>query len=71
MSTKVVLAHSLARSMKCSVPFGRFGTADEVAKVVVFLASDEKQLRHGNRIVYRLWFHANLTVGTERKKGRW
>ena len=36
MSTKVVLAHSLARSMNCSVPFGRFGTADEVAKLLSF-----------------------------------
>jgi NAD(P)-dependent dehydrogenase (short-subunit alcohol dehydrogenase family) len=29
------------KTISISVPFGRFGTANEVAKVVVFLASDE------------------------------
>ena len=34
-------AEQLMKTLSNTVPFGRFGTADEVAKVVVFLASDE------------------------------
>ena len=33
-----------------SVPLGRLGTPNEIAKAVVFLASEDRQLHHGNGI---------------------
>ena len=34
-----------------SVPIGRLGTPNEIAKAVVFLASEDSELHHGNGIV--------------------
>jgi NAD(P)-dependent dehydrogenase (short-subunit alcohol dehydrogenase family) len=38
------------KTISSSVPFGRFGTADEVAKVVVFLASDDSSYVTGTEL---------------------
>ena len=43
------------------IPLGRVGDADEIAKAVAFLASDETQLRHRRRAVRRRRVRAGLT----------
>lgn len=39
------------KDIAASVPLGRFGTADEIAKAVVYLASDESKWTVGSEIV--------------------
>ena len=39
------------RMMSSMTPLGRLGTPDEIAKAVVFLASDDQQLHHGSGVV--------------------
>ena len=34
----------------CSIPFGRLGTPEEIARVVVFLASSDAEFIHGTAI---------------------
>jgi NAD(P)-dependent dehydrogenase (short-subunit alcohol dehydrogenase family) len=41
----------LNKSITASIPFGRFGTPEEVAKAVLYLASDESRWTVGSEIV--------------------
>lgn len=43
--------HGFASSMQSRVPLKRFGTSDEVAKLVVFLASDDASFITGSEYV--------------------
>jgi 3-oxoacyl-[acyl-carrier protein] reductase len=45
------LDHGLAEKIKARVPIGRFGRAEEVAKAVLFLASDEASYVVGQALV--------------------
>jgi len=45
-----------------TVPSGRFGTSDEVAKVAVFLASDDSSYVTGNGIVCRWWCRTGVSL---------
>jgi NAD(P)-dependent dehydrogenase (short-subunit alcohol dehydrogenase family) len=47
----VEAADEAMKAISNTIPLGRFGTPDEIAKAVVFLASDEKQLHHGSGTV--------------------
>jgi NAD(P)-dependent dehydrogenase (short-subunit alcohol dehydrogenase family) len=44
-------ADTVQAQVKRAIPLGRFGTADEVANVVVFLASDESSYLLGTEII--------------------
>jgi len=39
------------KDIAANIPLGRFGTADEVAKAVIYLASDESRWTVGSEIV--------------------
>ena len=41
----------LHKSITATIPFGRFGTPEEVAKAVLYLASDESRWTVGSEIV--------------------
>src|SRR5581483_3827851 len=46
-ATKAAVRRERAKTLASTVPMGRFGTPDEVAKAVVFLASDDSSYISG------------------------
>ncbi len=51
MSEPIYADPETRRARESKVPLGRLGTADDIASVVLFLASDEAQYVHGQNIV--------------------
>jgi len=49
------------KNISTSVPLGRFGTPDEIAKAVVFLASDDSSYITGTELFVDGGFCANLS----------
>jgi NAD(P)-dependent dehydrogenase (short-subunit alcohol dehydrogenase family) len=44
-------AEEVMKSISNNVPLGRFGTADEIAKAVVFLASNDSSYTTGTELI--------------------
>lgn len=51
MSEPIYADSATRQARESKVPLGRLGTADDIASVVLFLASDEAQYVHGQNIV--------------------
>ena len=49
--SRVVVAEQFAAQVATQIPLGRVGEPDEIAKVVVFLASDESSFVAGAELV--------------------
>jgi NAD(P)-dependent dehydrogenase (short-subunit alcohol dehydrogenase family) len=57
-------AFLLRNSISSSVPLGRLGTPDEIAKAVLFLASDDRSFVTGTELFVDGGFARVQTAGT-------